>query len=1062
MRARRRGVDMKIEPKRKRGGFLSALGFFTFFFLLLIAIAIAVAYTNRDRLILEYLRQEGPRALGVEVLAVDSLVTRPVGQVSVELRNLVFQSSKSAPLIRAEKVLLSTPRNLLSLYQLYFTHDVLNLKAQLIGVQVRATSETGAKGTTAATPAPPQELKLRGLPFPIELETEIRSSSIEAGPPEKPILLRHMTGIIRTEISNRMPSNSIGVKSTGQIALGIALGEHSELPIRTDWAFTIDPVANDPKNVAVNITSLTISSLGMSLKSNAKIKWPEQTFTLEAAGQTSDLGVLPVEKAESDALGLTGRLKGSAEVSLKMSGSLTNVITAEGSVRLKDGRFPFDIAREKPKPFTFKGPAEVDLETPFRFAYHVPSGKFKSIDLQLATFKVDLTAAELKVAGLLRKPAQVMMAVRGQMTAQGETIDVSQLEVRLANLFSSIKGQVSIDPKRHSKLDIQMTLPSLKGWPSLLPVLGQIDAGPISNGTDLNQAQGSFALKAQAELPLGAPETIMTDSRVDVEVFDANGVEFPISIKEDKRTIEGMLHATLSAGGSIAMSQKNPMAWSLKRAQGSVDLRKLNIQWDDFLRKPAGQDLSLNFNASAPAGLKPNEVRVRLDRFDIHATDSSASVAGVITREDSGDIVLDAKLQSHVVLSRLYDLAPVFRSVQSKVRSGTVVAGLQAIGTYRIKEGPAGSPIALKGRIALKSPRAVLLDVGTSADPTSDANADVPETAASKAAADKDAAEKEAMLHWPLVSKANLVFDAQFESIAVKTSDLKNVAVLANLQNGDLRGSVSSENAFGGPLKITSFAVPDLPRKPYRELKASAAGNFQGLNLGKFAEFLSPIWKTYVGGIASGNFILSALPFHRTSLAENANVSGALTVKQGLLSTVSFDRLVNQKLTENPEIAKLLRLTPKVATGGAYFDVITSYAYAKNRAALKGLHMVTPEKNELALDGWLQKDLEVDLKGFAYLAETPIGGAIRQANSDKLGRLIVPIKITGSLKAPSLDIAQEAIQQMTKKAVANEVGKLKEIVKKEAAKVIEQKKQEATKSAVDAVKEELKKRGLGF
>lgn len=1043
---------MKLEKKKKRGGFLSAVGFFTFFFLLLISIAIAVGYVNRDRLILEYLRQEGTRVLGVEVFAVDSLVTRPVGQVSVELRNLVFQSSPTAPLIRAERVLLSTPKNLFSLYQLVLTNDVLTLKAQLIGVHISATTDPTTAKPRPAPVVTPSDFKIQGLPFPIDLETELRDSTLEAGPAQKPVVFRGITGIIRTEVFNR--TGGLSIKSTGQLALGVAFGERAQLPLRTDWLFTADPSSDDPQNVRINITNLTLSTLGMTLKSSGNIKWPEQTFEFKAAGSTTDLGVLPLDKAESEALGLTGRLKGSADVSVKLSGDLRAIIQAEGLVRIVGGQFPFDLVREKPKSFQVKGPVDLDLEAPFKFSYSIPTAKFKSIDLQLATFKADLTGADVRVAGLLRKPPQVMMGARGQMTAQGETIDLTQLEFRLANLLTNMKGQLSIDPKRHSKIDIQLTLPSLKGWPSLLPILGLIDAGPVSNGTDLNQAQGSFALKAQAELPLGAPETIMTDSRVNIETFDASGVEFPIGIKSDKRTVEGIVRGSVIGSGSIATSPdpKIPIAWTLKRAQGSADLRNLKILWNDLINKNAGQETSVTFIASAPqTGAKSAGVKIKIDRFDVRAIDSTASMTGLVTREESGDIQLDTTMNSRIVLSQLYQLAPGFRSIQSKVPSGTLLTNLQANGTYKIKEGPAASPLSLKGRIVLKSPRAVLLDM-------TDAVATPP--VENKVTPAKD--PKDAMLRWPVVAKSKLVFDVQIESIAVKTTNLKNVAVLANLQNGSLRGSMSLANIFGGPAKITSFALLDLPKKAFKDIKASAAGNFQAINLALFAEFLSPQWKDLVAGMATGGFLFSGFPFHTTSLADNAVASGAISVRQGRLSTMSFDSLVNQKLTENPEVAKLLGLKPKVATGGASFDVSTAYAFAKGRMNLKGLRMISPEKNEIALDGWMQKDLMADLKGFAYLSETPVGGSFRAANSDKLGRLIVPIRITGSLKSPSLDIAGDAIKEMTKKAVSAEVGKFKETAKKEVEKVIEEKKKEATGNAVDAVKEELKKRGLGF
>jgi hypothetical protein len=97
-----------------------------------------------------------------------------------------------------------------------------------------------------------------------------------------------------------------------------------------------------------------------------------------------------------------------------------------------------------------------------------------------------------------------------------------------------------------------------------------------------------------------------------------------------------------------------------------------------------------------------------------------------------------------------------------------------------------------------------------------------------------------------------------------------------------------------------------------------------------------------------------------------------------------------------------------------------------------------------------------ELNGTAYLANTSIGGSFRQANSDKSGRLVVPIKISGSLKEPSLDIAEEVITAMVSKTVQLETTKLKDKVRTEATKVIEEKKNEA----VDKIKDELKRLGL--
>ncbi len=280
-----------------------------------------------------------------------------------------------------------------------------------------------------------------------------------------------------------------------------------------------------------------------------------------------------------------------------------------------------------------------------------------------------------------------------------------------------------------------------------------------------------------------------------------------------------------------------------------MDLRDLRISWDNLFKKNQGQDISATFVASAPQTVgKDDGIKVKIDRFDLRAAESTASMTGFVTREENGDVLLDTKLVSRAVLSQLYDFAPSLRTIQSKVPAGTVITNLQINGTYKMKDGAAGSPLGLDGRIVLKSPRAVLLDMAPAADlPDTDRDAMSNETTKADSA-------KDAMLKWPLLARSKLIFDVQIETIAVKTTALKNVALLANLENGNLRGSMSLSNLFGGPAKVTSFAVLDLPKRAFRDLKAIAAGNFQSLNLGLLAEFFSPKWKSLVGGTSSNGW----------------------------------------------------------------------------------------------------------------------------------------------------------------------------------------------------------------
>lgn len=1033
-----------VEKKKKSGGsFLGALVFFLFFLGVVIGLALAGAYAYRDKLLVELIRQEGPSAFGVEVLALDSIITRPVGQVSVELRGLVFQSSKTAPTLRAEKILISTPNNLLDLYQLTFTRNVLQLKAQLIGMQIQATT-AAAEIAKPSGLKPANDLGSQGVPLPIDLETELRDSQLEFGPASKPVRVTKLTGIIRTQVSNNMPAGILDVKSAGQLALGIAVGGQTMLPIRTEWSLHAEPKLNAPSNVAITMESITLGTLGLSLKSSGTLKWPEQLITLEASGSTTDLGVLPLDKAESEALGLVGRLKGAAEVSLKLNGDLKSIVNTQGLIRLKGVELPFSLDRKAPRPFSVHGPVELDLDAPFKISYDLANAKLRSLELQLASFRTDLTSAEIRVDGLLRKPAQLMMAASGQVTAEGETIDLTNVEFRLSNLLMAWKGQVSLDAKRHSKLDLAMTLPNLSGWPSLLPILGTLERTAAETLDDVNRATGAVSLKAKLELPLAAPETMMTDSKFDIELLDFSDFEIPVNLNLEKSKFiasgRARGHLTAAGTGSLTKNVNSPLAWSIKRVAGTFDARDLALTWDDKLKKTAGQELIASVTASAPAAN-----HLKFEKLDLRVMDSTLNLGGTVSREENGDYTIDTVLNTRLALTQMYEVAPFLRALRAKIPSGTAGAQMKVSGVYHVVGGPADSPLTANGRLTLKSPQAVMLAT-TQIESELKSNSKEPVKSESS------------ILKWPIFAKSNLEFDLQLDAVTLKSRALKNLSVLATLNEGHLKGTANVENAFGGPIKIGSFSILDLARRKMEELKFSATGDFKSINISALAEFLNPQWKTLIAGFASGDIAMSALPFSNDAIVDTATANGMISVKQASFSTAPIDQLVTQKLYEFPMLAKLIGQKPKLPAKNINLLLNSGFAYSKGRVNLKGFTALSPEKNELNLDGWVQTDFKVDMSGIAHLADAPISGSFRQANSDATGRLVVPIHVTGSLKEPTLTIAEDAIAEMTKKTVTHETNKLKNTVKQQATKAIDEKKKEA----VDAVKAELKKRGLSF
>ena len=75
--------------------------------------------------------------------------------------------------------------------------------------------------------------------------------------------------------------------------------------------------------------------------------------------------------------------------------------------------------------------------------------------------------------------------------------------------------------------------------------------------------------------------------------------------------------------------------------------------------------------------------------------------------------------------------------------------------------------------------------------------------------------------------------------------------------------------------------------------------------------------------------------------------------------------------------------------------------------------LLTPAKNELLAKGILALPSQnINVSGTAYLADAPIGGDIRAANSDAQGRFVVPFALQGNLRKPEASFAQKTIQDL--------------------------------------------------
>jgi hypothetical protein len=269
---------------------------------------------------------------------------------------------------------------------------------------------------------------------------------------------------------------------------------------------------------------------------------------------------------------------------------------------------------------------------------------------------------------------------------------------------------------------------------------------------------------------------------------------------------------------------------------------------------------------------------------------------------------------------------------------------------------------------------------------------------------------------WPVARNADVTFRfdlAQFQRGALK---VQGIAAAGSLKHGSFTASASVRRAFDGKAVLKNVTGSLLSAA----LPVRGAASVDGLDLSQAAAFVDPSYGRIVKGTLKADSTFS-IPDAWGDVLRTASASGTAQVHNGYLSTASFDGLVNEKLKSLPGVGD----KAKVSTGGLAAEIRTAFKMAEGTATLSGFEAVTPKNDQMLLSGTMNLAFDCDLTGSAHLANAPVRGPVREANSDPQGRLVVPVRFHGNLKAPSVDVATGAIEEMLKKTAAHELDKKK-------------------------------------
>jgi hypothetical protein len=168
--------------------------------------------------------------------------------------------------------------------------------------------------------------------------------------------------------------------------------------------------------------------------------------------------------------------------------------------------------------------------------------------------------------------------------------------------------------------------------------------------------------------------------------------------------------------------------------------------------------------------------------------------------------------------------------------------------------------------------------------------------------------------------------------------------------------------------------------------------------------------------------------------------AGKVNLKNALISSLQIDDIINDKISKIPGIGK----QKPVASKGVAAEMWSQFSLAKGILNVLDFRMLTPEKNELLAKGSLEiASKNINLQGTAYLANAPVGGDIKLANSDSQQRFVIPFMLQGNLLKPEASFAQKSIEEILKNTLnyvaKRETESFKKDMKEDPKKAIQNK-----------------------
>jgi hypothetical protein len=925
--------------------------------------AVAVLFFFGDTLILYGIRSQSA-ALAPLQLKIGAFHSRLLGPVELTIGDLEVIREQTKLKIRQAK--LSSPLTLPGLYFAFRAKQELPLALVVSGMELALPAASPSGPTESGNSGDwPDSLTLpAALPLPVSADVQLLSG--EASGP-------FQAKEISAKLSLRANAAGAELAGSAQLRAGAA-GADMLVPVSAEWKLAATPRA-------VKLQHLSFKAAGLEGAAEGELSLQPVQGKGKIQVDAPDLSRLSLRPEDRAALGLTAQPAGAFSFQAEAEADAKGTLGLNGQLLVQNAALSLQSAHSVWGGLgaAVDGPVTLRAELPFRARLAWPySSRTASVTSEKAALAADLSGAAIAKKGLLSKPKGI--ALKAELLAAGneQGIRVDSLSLAFHTLQLSASGRLPSPLGQSFDASFRVETKSLAGFPALLPILLA-----ESRSASLADAEGAIRAEGSLHVLAAAP----AKSMVELKALEIRGLRLPLNFSSATMEAAGIL-----SGAATAQGRYNAGDVNISRSSGTFDLSGLDLVLKDKLEKKRGRKLLLSFDA------KGTPTRLDLRKLSLAADGLSASLSGAVAFSAKRAASLNLSSTAHAELGPLREYLP---KLPVKISGGVFDSQLKLTGTWIPEGGFEKSPLAVSGKVTARLDSVV-----------------APESPAAAAATPAAPHTPAPLLpDWPVARNADLSFRVDLRQLQRGPLEASSIAAQGTLQRGVFVASVGVGSTFGGKASLQGLTGSLLDPN----LALSGKAVLSGIDLARAAAFVEPSYGKIVKGSLTADAAFRVPSLWSTQLLETVDCGGQAQIRGGYISTAPLDSLVNEKLKGIPGVGD----KAKISTGGMAAEIRTQYRLAKGVATLRGLVATTPKRDELRLDGSLGLDFSCDLSGEAHLASAPVTGPIREANSDPEGRLVVPVRFHGNLKAPQTDIATGAIEAMLKKTAAHEGEKLK-------------------------------------